>query len=190
MTTTGPLHNYTPGVALPAALLARLADGSTYADRDAWIILWDYQPDPDQADTAELVITTGRDDHDNPGRIIPGSEPYRVTYTTGLPIRSGSLTWALDYGKRQPRQYTGMSAENTPEVMAAAMVKRATQLEDWVPERLTASAAARLAGIQPATFRAYVSRGQAPEPDGHIDGRTPYWLRATIEQWRAPVEGE
>jgi predicted DNA-binding transcriptional regulator AlpA len=51
-------------------------------------------------------------------------------------------------------------------------------------DRLTTAAVAALLGIAPATWRAYVSRGQAPPPDGHIDKRTPYWLASTIEKWR------
>jgi hypothetical protein len=181
MTITGPIRRTAPGTAFPATLLAELADGTSHANRDAWIILWDYTPTGD--DTADLVITTGREDRGNPGRIVPGSEPYRVSYRTGHRLRAGSLAWTLAYD-REPREYTGLGPENTPEVMAAAMIARAATLGTFAGERLTASQAARVAGVQPTTFRSYVSRGQAPEPDGHIDKRTPYWLRSTIAAWR------
>lgn len=51
-------------------------------------------------------------------------------------------------------------------------------------DKLTTSDVAEQLGIAPVTWRAYVSRGQAPPPDGHIDKRTPYWLASTIEAWR------
>lgn len=44
--------------------------------------------------------------------------------------------------------------------------------------------------IKPDTWHAYVSRGKpksnpAPGPDGHIDGRTPFWWPETIDAWKA-----
>lgn len=53
-------------------------------------------------------------------------------------------------------------------------------------DKLTVTQIAELYGIKPATFRAYVKRKQAPAADGQHDGRTPYWLRSTLEQWRKP----
>lgn len=50
--------------------------------------------------------------------------------------------------------------------------------------RLTTRDVAELLDIAPATWRAYVSRGLAPKPDGFIDARTPYWTRGTIRAWR------
>lgn len=50
-------------------------------------------------------------------------------------------------------------------------------------ERMLIAEIAESAGIEPATFRSYVARGFAPAPDGHF-GRTPFWLRSTIESWR------
>ncbi|XKH58343.1 hypothetical protein LG293_17100 (plasmid) [Citricoccus nitrophenolicus] len=49
--------------------------------------------------------------------------------------------------------------------------------------RLTAREAAELAGIEPSTFRAYVARGQAPDPD-EIIGSSKIWHDSTIRQWR------
>ena len=51
-------------------------------------------------------------------------------------------------------------------------------------ERLSVSAAARLAGLKTDTFRAYVTRRNAPPYDG-IDetfGKR-YWFRSTIDAW-------
>lgn len=51
-------------------------------------------------------------------------------------------------------------------------------------DKLTATQIAALYNIAPSTFRAYVTRKQAPPADGHHDKRTPYWLRSTLEEWR------
>ena len=53
-----------------------------------------------------------------------------------------------------------------------------------MPEPLTATEAADLAGIPLASFRRYIVRGSAPKPDGHFS-RSPWWHRETIEQWIA-----
>lgn len=51
--------------------------------------------------------------------------------------------------------------------------------------RLTAAQAATLAGVRPGTWRAYVSRDQAPKPVEHLDARTPLWSRKAVEAWIA-----
>lgn len=48
-------------------------------------------------------------------------------------------------------------------------------------ETYTARSAAAYIGVEPGTWRAYVSRGRAPKADGHHDARTPYWLKATLD---------
>lgn len=53
---------------------------------------------------------------------------------------------------------------------------------------LTVTAVAQVLGIEPVTWRAYVSRGRAPQPDGHLDARTPFWYRDTIVKWEAARE--
>lgn len=52
---------------------------------------------------------------------------------------------------------------------------------------LRKQAAAR-ARISPETWHAYVSRrmpkgNPAPQPDGHIDDRTPFWYPETVDAW-------
>lgn len=51
-------------------------------------------------------------------------------------------------------------------------------------ERLSVAAAAKMAGLKTDTFRAYVTRGHAPQPDGidEVFGRR-YWYRATVQTW-------
>jgi hypothetical protein len=41
---------------------------------------------------------------------------------------------------------------------------------------------AELAGITPASLARQRVRGAVPEPDGYL-GRTPWWRRATVEEW-------
>ncbi len=59
---------------------------------------------------------------------------------------------------------------------------------------LTGPQIAALLGIGDATWRSYVSRGQAPAPDDPDDGRppnrrSPRWRRSTVEQWKAGRRG-
>ncbi len=55
---------------------------------------------------------------------------------------------------------------------------------------LTGPQVAALLGIADVTWRAYVSRGQAPPADDPDEGnpnpnrRSPRWQRSTIETWR------
>lgn len=51
--------------------------------------------------------------------------------------------------------------------------------------RLTVAQVAALVGVRPATWRAYVSRDQAPRPVEYLDARTPLWDRAVVEAWAA-----
>lgn len=53
-------------------------------------------------------------------------------------------------------------------------------------DRLTVAAIAEDRGIQPSTWRSYVARGLAPQPDGHYDKRTPWWYASTIAAWPGP----
>lgn len=53
---------------------------------------------------------------------------------------------------------------------------------------LTTREAAELIGVTYSTFSAYVSRGQAPPPDGHFK-HVPFWKRDTIEEWHATRPG-
>lgn len=54
---------------------------------------------------------------------------------------------------------------------------------------LTRSQAAHLAGMQPATLSAMVTRGQAPAPDQTVEGK-PFWEDATIRAWLASRPGQ
>lgn len=55
--------------------------------------------------------------------------------------------------------------------------------EEIEKEYLSARQVAAMVGIKRATFTAYASRGQAPEPDLRLDTH-PYWKRETIRKWR------
>jgi len=50
-------------------------------------------------------------------------------------------------------------------------------------ERLTTKETAERLGLAASSWRAYVSMGIAPEPDGHYDRRTPWWYASTVEDW-------
>lgn len=51
-------------------------------------------------------------------------------------------------------------------------------------ERLSVAAAAKLAGVKTDTWRSYVTRKQAPAPDGVDEtfGRY-FWYRSTVQKW-------
>lgn len=55
-------------------------------------------------------------------------------------------------------------------------------------EKLTADDVAAALGIKRDTWYSYVTRGQAPKPDGTF-GRQRWWWQATIDQWRAARPG-
>lgn len=57
-------------------------------------------------------------------------------------------------------------------------------------QRLRVADIATRAGITPTTWTAYVARGTAPKPDGHYDGRTPWWWASTIDTWLANRPGQ
>ena len=50
--------------------------------------------------------------------------------------------------------------------------------------RLSVADVARMAGVQEGTIRAYLARDQMPAPDGRFV-RSPWWERATIDDWLA-----
>ncbi|MBT0771782.1 hypothetical protein KIH74_22770 [Kineosporia sp. J2-2] len=56
-------------------------------------------------------------------------------------------------------------------------------------DRLSGPAVARILGIESGTWRGYVSRGQAPAPDGHSGDGRPYWTLATLQSWQRPGQG-
>lgn len=56
--------------------------------------------------------------------------------------------------------------------------------DPWAEPQVTSTEAAALAGVAPDTWSSYVSRGQAPAPDGRL-GRTPWWWESTVQDWVA-----
>lgn len=62
-----------------------------------------------------------------------------------------------------------------------------TQDEKW-----TVRQCAEHHGIEPATWRSYVSRRTrtgAPAAAGRFDGRTPYWWASEVRAWRRLGQG-
>lgn len=53
-------------------------------------------------------------------------------------------------------------------------------------EQLTALTAAQRLGVKRDTFWAWVTRGQAPAPDGREPlSNKPWWFASTIDEWNA-----
>lgn len=61
----------------------------------------------------------------------------------------------------------------------------AVTLVDMQDDKLTVAQVAARLDIQPGTWRGMVSRGGAPQADGHHDQRTPWWYASTIREWSA-----
>lgn len=62
-----------------------------------------------------------------------------------------------------------------------------TQDEKWTVRQCAAHH-----GIEPVTWRSYVSRRTrtgAPAPAGQFDGRTPYWWASEVCAWHRPGRG-
>jgi hypothetical protein len=68
-------------------------------------------------------------------------------------------------------------------------------MSDDQGEWLDVKAAAARAGVKPVTWRSYVSRGYAPEPDDKDEGepviyrRRPRWRASTLDGWRRAGQG-
>lgn len=57
-------------------------------------------------------------------------------------------------------------------------------------EKLGNAQAAALLGVTASTWRSYVARGRAPEPDGREElSGTPWWRRSTIEAFKRSRPG-
>jgi hypothetical protein len=68
------------------------------------------------------------------------------------------------------------------------VIGRAAEQDD---EKLPSKLAAERAGVAPATWRAYVSRDQAPKPDGFFAGpRSPWWWASTVDAYLASRPGQ
>lgn len=57
------------------------------------------------------------------------------------------------------------------------------------PIMLITDEVADLVGIEPTSWRTYVSRGDAPRPDDYV-GATPLWRKSTIEKWMRERPGQ
>ena len=95
---------------------------------------------------------------------------------TSATMHSASPVTLEDPGLRRRRAATRLT--RGPAVMTSG------------DDKLRSAAAAELAGVGLSTWSAYVSRGQAPEADGHYDLRTPWWYRSSIESWKASRPGQ
>jgi hypothetical protein len=55
---------------------------------------------------------------------------------------------------------------------------------------MTVADIADWAGIQEATWRAYVARARAPRADGHDEQGRPWWWESTVRRWDATRPGQ
>lgn len=68
--------------------------------------------------------------------------------------------------------------------MRPVVVDKDTGRELW-----TARQCAEHTGTAASTWRAYVTRAQAPAPVAQLDDRTPLWDAEDVEQWHANRPG-
>lgn len=111
----------------------------------------------------------------------------RVDRRVPVCLRCGGVTVGLLHGRvtlglggGDPRRCT------VDRVMARGAINPATTglPDDW----WTAGDCARFLGISVATWRAYVSRGQAPTAERRF-GRSPAWQPETVKAWAAGRPG-
>lgn len=64
-----------------------------------------------------------------------------------------------------------------------------TRDDQTIPPQWSIADVATHIGVRPVTVRAYVARGQMPEPDGTVGG-SPWWHPETITTWHAARRGQ
>jgi hypothetical protein len=63
------------------------------------------------------------------------------------------------------------------------------QADPWMPPRVGVAEAAARCQVAPATWRGYVARKQAPQPDGRDGQGRPWWYVTTLDAWQRPGQG-
>ncbi len=172
----------------PAAEGGRVAGERTATDggvaywRDAGGV-WRYRDSDDPVPGARDVRL--EELFDPPEDVVPDAEgrarPVRLVPRAWARRAPGHpLTWVYDHatlGGREPIA-----------VPAAAWDARATEVvamaaPELHPHNLQGiDAVAELLGVTPSTVRAYLARGQMPEPLVRVGG-SPLWSRPVIERW-------
>lgn len=178
---TGPLVGWTPGLAYPVSIDATLEDGTTL-HAPTWVMVWDYEETDDWREGRALIT---RGNLDEKGHPMPEGDPAWATVIQGEGFRvSDSLIYRFTAGTRVPLPYKARDPKsNSAEIMQETY--RSSAEGRTTGGRLTTQGVAEHLDIKASTWRAYVARGQAPQPDGHYDARTPYWLASTIDTWKA-----
>lgn len=137
----------------------------------------------------------------------------RSYYTRGRVRRVPETgRWAADQGWAGTTRSLGEheTQEEADAAVRTAIDRAWERLEEWlrsvvhgdwqlvrmaleeiaVVDRLTGPQAAAQVGVDPVTWRAYVSRGQAPQPDGRDPGTDrPWWHRKTVTAWQESRRG-
>jgi hypothetical protein len=178
---TGPLVDWTPGLAYPTYIDATLEDGMPIGAH-VWVMVWDYEETGDWHEGRALITQGDLDKHGNP---MPDGTPMWATVIQGIGFRvSDALVYRFVTGDRLPLPYKPRDPKaNSADIMRDIFRDQADRRASG--GKLTTRQVGERLGIKGATWRAYVARGQAPEPDGHYDARTPFWSAETVDRWKA-----
>jgi len=169
----------TPGTIIPVHMIARLDDG-TIMQTPQWIAVWDEEPIDTM--TAHATITLMVPDPKHPSRLVPSMGAQQAIFAHGSYVVSDCLRYALDLDRDRSEYAPIDPKSNSTEIMRNAFARDVRRAGG---ERLTSAEVSTRLDVQPSTWRSWVSRDQAPKPDGAYDARTPYWLASTIDEWKA-----
>jgi len=154
--------------------------GAYWRDRDG---VWRYADSRDAVPGARdlrlrdlfdppLHMITGDDGEERPTRLVPRAWARRAP---GHP-----LTWVYDFATLGGRDDIAVPAAAWDERAGTVVAMTAPELH---PHNLQGvEAVAELLAVTASTVRAYLARGQMPEPVVRV-GRTPVWSRPVIERW-------
>lgn len=156
--------------ALAECAAQALADGRLTSQVP--VILESRQPVRELVSEQEAAMWYSADQLDRPHRIVWDSWSV-VPHDTEQPIQSYFEQQAM----KMPIGYYPVGISRVPSADGAAAA-------DWLTRRQVLELlAGRGRQIAASTWRAYVARGEAPQPVSYLDGRTPVWDRAAVEQW-------
>jgi hypothetical protein len=74
-------------------------------------------------------------------------------------------------------------------MMGAASYLLGHAAEQGVGAVMTVEDIAETLGVQVGSVRQYLTRGEAPAPDGYL-GRTPWWRPETVDAWLTSRPGQ
>lgn len=129
-----------------------------------------------------VVVHSAAEDavHDLTNNVANATADRDDLYTTGI-------SPTVDEAAAADRRVTRLTAD-----LAAARERLAeASLALAQVRRITRKQFADMAGIAPNTLSGYVTRGQAPQPDGYDDLHGfPWWYQATADAWLTNRPGQ